>query len=66
MKAIKSNMQDQITSNDKKILHCPTCEAEYSGNRGDYFMLPDDHVFTCDECNCEMELVSKIVSIEYV
>jgi len=65
MKAIKGNMQDQILTNDSKILHCPACGAEYSGNAGDYFMLPDDHVFVC-ECGEKMELVEKIVTIKYV
>lgn len=36
MKASKRNMRDQILTNDRKILHCPNCGAEYSGNSGDY------------------------------
>ena len=66
MKAIKSNMKDQILTDDKKILYCSSCNAEYSGNAGDYFMYPDDHVFHCKRCGVEMELVTKIVTIEYV
>lgn len=65
MKAIKKNMKDQILTKDQKILHCPNCDAEYSGNAGDYFMLPPDHVFFCDECGVEMELVNKIVTVRY-
>lgn len=64
MKAIKKNMIDQIVTNDTKILHCPECGAEYSGNAGDYWNLPDNYVFHC-ECGAEMELVNKIVSVEY-
>jgi len=64
MKATKGNMRDQILSKDTKILHCPCCGAEYSGNAGDYWNYPDDHVFHC-ECGCEMELVNKVVTIEY-
>ena len=64
MRAIKKNMEDQILTDDTKILHCPICNAEYSGNAGDYFMYPDNHVFTC--CGIEMELVDKIVSVYYV
>jgi len=64
MKAIKSNMKDQILTSDMKILHCPECGAEYSGNRGDYWNLPEDYVFSC-ECGAEMELVDKIVSVRY-
>ncbi len=66
MKAIKSNMKDQILMNDSKILHCPECDTEYSGNRGDYFMCPEDHVFYCNECKTEMELVTKIITVKYI
>lgn len=66
MKAIKRNMKDQILTNDKKILHCPECNAEYSGNAGDYWYLPDDHVFVCPECKVEMELVTKRIIVKYV
>jgi len=59
MRAIKKNMKDQILTSDNKILHCPVCDAEYSGNSGDYWNLPDDHVFCCAECEIEMELVEK-------
>lgn len=64
MKAIKSNMQNQILDGDRKILHCPGCGAEYSGDRGDYWNLPEDYIFHC-ECGEEMELVEKVVHIEY-
>ena len=65
MRAIKGNMKDQILTNDTKILHCPKCDAEYSGNASDYFMLPDDYVFHCSDCGIEMELVEKVVTVEY-
>ena len=64
MKATKGNMMDQILTKDRKILHCPKCCAEYSGNAGDYWYLPDDHVFFCN-CGAEMELVNKLVSTLY-
>lgn len=64
MEAIKSNMRDQILTDDHKILHCPSCGAEYSGNAGDYWNVPDDYVFHC-KCGCEMELVTKIITIRY-
>ena len=64
MKAIKKNMVDQILTSDKKILHCTICGAEYSGNAGDYWNLPDNYVFTC--CDNEMELVIKNTVINYV
>ncbi len=66
MRAIKKNMKDQILTDDTKILHCPQCGAEYSGNAGDYWNLPDDYIFKCEECGIEMELVNKIVSVKYV
>ncbi len=31
------------------FLYCPMCRAEVSAQHGDYFMLPDDHVFICSE-----------------
>jgi len=65
MRAIKGNMKDHILEGDNRILHCPSCDAEYSGNAGDYFMAPDDYVFTCQDCGVEMELVNKVVTIEY-
>lgn len=67
MKAIKKNLKQQvgIGCTDKKILYCPECSSEFSGNAGDYFMLPEDHVFTCEDCNCELELVTKHISITY-
>lgn len=65
MKAIKKNLKCQITTDDRKILHCPACDAEYSGNAGDYFMLPDNYVFNCHECMIEMELVNKITYVQY-
>ena len=64
MRAIKKNLKDQIITNDKKILHCPVCDAEYSGNAGDYWNYPDNHVFTC--CAVEMELVNKITTVKYI
>lgn len=64
MRAIKKNMKDQILTKDKKILHCRVCGAEFSGNAGDYFYLPDNAVFT--HCGEEMELVEKVVTTVYV
>lgn len=66
MRAIKSNMSDQILTHDNKILHCPSCDAEYSGNAGDYWNVPENHVFTCKNCDVEMELVRKLVTIKYI
>ena len=67
MKATKANMKEQVGEGctDRRILHCPCCNAEYSGNAGDYFMVPENHVFTC-ECGETMELVHKEVRIRYI
>ena len=65
MKAAKANMKDQILTKDNKILHCLSCGAEYSGNAGDYWGLPNDYVFHC-ECGEELELVEKLVTVKYV
>jgi hypothetical protein len=64
MKAIKRNMKDQILTKDRKILYCKICGSEYSGNAGDYWHLPDNHVFKC--CNEPMELVTKVVKVRYI
>jgi len=29
------------------FLYCPDCGAEWSATYGDYFMVDDDHEFTC-------------------
>lgn len=66
MRAIKKNMKDQILTSDRKILHCTLCGGEWSGNAGDYWNYPDDHVFKCSHCDVELELVEKRVHVEYV
>ena len=70
MKAIKKNMKDQTgvygKDRDRKILHCPVCDSEFSGNAGDYFMFPDNHVFKCFGCQAEMELVTKETTVKYI
>ena len=63
MKAIKSNMKDYI-SGTGYILYCRSCGAEFSGNKGDYFLLPENHIFYCS-CGEEMKLVEKIVTVTY-
>ena len=65
MRAIRGNMKDHIWEGDNKILHCPSCGTEYSGDAGDYWYLPDDYVFICQDCAVEMELVDKIVTTKY-
>ena len=67
MEAIKRNMRDYILNGDepRRILHCLECDAEFSGNAGDYWNFPDNYVFVCGECKSEMELVEKITAVRY-
>ena len=65
MLAIKRNMKDQILTNDRKILHCCWCGAEFSGNAGDYWNCSDDHLFRCPYDDSLLELVNKVVTITY-
>lgn len=62
MKAIKSNMRDDTF----RVLWCPECDEVWSGQKGDYFYLPDDHIFTCGQCGHEMELVHKVDLTWYI
>jgi hypothetical protein len=58
MSVKKSDLNDQILTDDGSFLYCQNCRAEYSANSGDYFMLADDHVFKC-ECGDYMVLATK-------
>ena len=66
MRAVKRNMRDQILTSDRKILRCPSCGAEYSGNSGDYWDLPNDFVVKCEDCDVEMKLIDKVVTVKYI
>lgn len=55
-----SDLKDQTGTNDNSILHCECCGDDYSANKGDYFLYPADHVFTC--CGEEMILATRVVS----
>lgn len=58
MKAILKNLKDQIFTDDKKLMLCKICGAEFSANSGDYFMITDpSYKFKC--CNKIMDLVIK-------
>jgi hypothetical protein len=47
-------------------LFCQNCSCSWSANKGDYFNLPKDHIFTCSECKEPLMLVRKRVVIEEV
>jgi len=57
MEATKVNMRGK-----GYILYCPSCGDEYSGDANDYWYVSDDHIFTCRNCNIEMELVPKNIN----
>jgi hypothetical protein len=43
-----SDLKDQIgTPGPHPFLYCQECGSQFSANKGDYFMHPSDHVFTC-------------------
>ena len=54
MKATRANMRILAQRENEPIaarevfMRCGYCGAEYSASEGDYFMLPDDKVLTCD------------------
>ena len=59
-----ADLKDQILTNDRSLLYCDMCGAEFSANAGDYWNLPKTHVFTC--CDKPMLLVTKRVVYEEV
>jgi len=57
--------KDYDSRKDEFIL-CPRCGAEISGNRGDYWSLPDEYVFKC-ECGCaDLALVKRKIEIQVI
>lgn len=44
----------QLTGSEGAFLACEFHQEPYSANPGDYFYLPDSHVFTCEDCGEEM------------
>lgn len=46
------------------VLFCTRCRAEYSANRGDYFMLAKDSELRC--CNAPMRLMIRTVQMKEV
>ena len=53
-----SDLQYQTgASYPRPLLFCYICGGEYSADRGDYFMIPANHVLTC--CGEPLALVVK-------
>ena len=50
-----ADLKDQIWPGPHPILAC-YCGAEYSANKADYFLLPNDHEFVC-ECGEILDVV---------
>lgn len=45
------------------FLYCPHCQGEWSADRADYgFREAPDHIFTCDDCDTPLQLVTRQVS----
>lgn len=60
-----ADLSDQIgIVGPRPFLKCFVCGAEYSANRGDYFMRDGKYVFTC--CKNPMKLVVKGVTFREV
>lgn len=54
----KAMLKDQLgMEGPRPFLFCRKCGGECSANAGDYFMVPDSHVFTC--CKTPMQLATK-------
>jgi hypothetical protein len=52
------DLKDQLeTPYPRPILYCTECRAEYSANKGDYFMASPDYIFR--HCGKPMLLVVK-------
>ena len=49
-----------------RMVFCPYCEVEYSATKGDYFMLPDEHVLSCPEHGPMVIVTKKVVYEEVV
>ena len=53
-----SNLRDQIgMQGNRPIMVCRVCSAEYSANKGDYWDVKEEHIFTC--CGQPMQIVTK-------
>lgn len=60
-----SDLKDQISNvGPHPFLYCFQCNSSYSANKGDYFMHPSDHIFTC--CGENMKLCTSRVVFEEV
>lgn len=47
------------TPHPRPFAYCPECGAEWSADRGDYFLMVDEDTFDCGRCGAELELVTR-------
>jgi len=59
LKSLDYSLHDPATR-PHVLLKCFRCGAEYSATAGDYFLLPEDHVFKC--CKVNLALVERQVT----
>jgi len=53
-----SNLRDQIgMQGARPIMVCRMCGAEYFADKGDYWNVKEEHIFTC--CGQPMRIVTK-------
>jgi hypothetical protein len=56
------DLKDQTGTQDRSMLLCENCGAQYSANKSDYsFWMPANQAFTC----CEEPLVLVVKSVAY-
>lgn len=61
----RANLKNQIGMiGPRPFLYCEYCGAEYSANAGDYWDLPDTHIFEC--CGVPNLLVTKQITLTEV
>jgi len=66
MSITKKQLADQVFNKDRadEFLYCFNCGSEHSASSGDYWNLPDNHIFKCPcKKNQELELCIKQITI---
>jgi len=65
-KDLRGYGEKDYESRKGEFMYCPRCGAEASGERGDYFSLPDEYVFKC-ECGCaDLALVVRRIELQVI
>lgn len=66
MAVTKADLPTPPTTQPIPFLGCELCGAEYSSDPNDYFHLPDDYIFRCDDCEQNMVLAERITTINVI